>query len=82
MSNKNRFGQYAVLLPEAPTKSEIFASEELVRFFSKATGEVLAIIKENSKEFSSFSGKYLSVGDTALFKQSGEVLTAEGANDR
>ena len=65
--NKSTIKQYAVLLPELPTKSEMFAGEELVRFFKQATGEVLAVIKENSKGFSSFSGKYLSVGDTVLF---------------
>ena len=57
-NNKNSFGQYAILLPETPTKSEIFASEELVRFFEQATNEVLAVIKENSKEFFAFSGNF------------------------
>lgn len=74
------FGQYAVLLPKTPTKSEIFASEEFVRFFEKATGEVLGVIYENSKEFSQFNGKYFSIGNTEFFKQSGEVLTAENMN--
>jgi len=78
--SKKCFGQYAVLLPETPTKSEVFASEELVRFFEQATNEVLVVIKENSKEFFAFSGKYFSIGNTALFKQSGEILTLENMN--
>ena len=78
--SKNVFGQYAVLLPETPTKSEIFASEELVRFFEESTGEVLAVFNENSKEFSLFNGKYLSIGNTNLFKASGELLTVEKMN--
>ena len=73
-------GQYAVLLPESPTKSEIFASEELVRFFQQATGVVLCVIQENSQEFFAFDGKYFSVGNTALFAQCGECLTAENMN--
>lgn len=78
--NTNRFGQYVVLLPETPKKSEIFASEELVRFFEQATGEVLAVIKENSKEFFAYQGKYFSIGDTELYKRNGEVLTAKNMN--
>lgn len=78
--DKSTIKQYAVLLPEVPTKSEIFAGEELVRFFEQATGVVLCVIKENSKEFSVFNGKYFSIGNTALFQQSGEVLTVEKMN--
>ena len=77
---KNGIGQYAVLLPESPTKSEIFASEEFVRFFEQATGVVLCVIRENSEECSAFRGSYFAIGNTALFAQSGEVLTAENMN--
>ena len=73
-------GQYAILLPECPTKSEIFASEELIRFVQQATGAVLCVIRENTQEASAFGGKYFSIGNTALFQRSGEVLTAENMN--
>lgn len=77
---KKKSEQYAILLPQNPTKSEIFASEELVRFFHQATGVVLAVLQENSEEYLSYRGNYFSIGNTALFKKSGEVLTAENMN--
>ena len=77
---KSGIGQYAVLLPASPTKSEIFASEELVRFFEQATGVALCVVNEQSQAFSAFGGKYFSIGNTDLFAQSGEKLTAESMN--
>lgn len=79
-NSKNGFGQYAILLPKEPTKSEIFAGEELARFFQEATGSALEAVKEGSEEFARFNGNYLSIGNTFLFKQSGEVLTRENMN--
>ena len=81
MSNCNKkIGQYAILLPENPTKSELFASSELVEFFKQATGETLEVVKENDVCKADKNIKYFSIGNTFLFKEIGEVLTAEKMN--
>lgn len=63
--------EYKVLLPINASSSEQFAANELVYFIWQATGEQLPITTELS------GGKYLSLGNTALFEKSGDVLLHE-----
>ena len=53
--------KYFILIPEAASKNEIFAAEELQLFVKEATGAELAICKENEADM---SGSFLSVGNT------------------
>ncbi len=78
--NQKNLEQYAVLLPKNPTKSEVFASNELITFFKKATGVTLQVLKERSEEFFAYNGNFFSIGNTDLFKESGEFITAEKMN--
>lgn len=63
--------KYQILLSNNPTDSERFAAGELAYFIKQATGEELLITTEISGD------KYLSLGNTALFEKSGEVLLKE-----
>lgn len=57
--------KYVIVVPDAATKNELFAADELALFIKEASGANLPIVKEseNTCEF------YLSVGATNLAKE-------------
>ena len=61
---------YKVVIPAAAEQMETYAAQELVGFLQQASGVRLAVVTDDQVE-EDFSGKYISVGDTALFKMSG-----------
>lgn len=60
---------YKILLPAQATDTEKYASGELVSFFKQATGITLPVVTD--AETVDKDGKYLSIGDTTLFAESG-----------
>ena len=71
--------EYSILLPESPTASEKFASQELGNFFAEATGSVLNVLEDNGSVAS--DGKYLAIGDTSLYRESGIEMDASELSD-
>lgn len=66
---KNGTTEYKILVPELTTFTT-FARDELVRFFSEATGIKLEVVSDESIAHTA-DGKYISLGDTNAFKTSG-----------
>ena len=64
---------YAILLPATPTANENKAAETVQKAF-KATGADIAIVQENGNEY--ISGKYISIGETALAKANVAITVA------
>ncbi len=60
---------YQIVLPETKTKELEFAAEELQYFFKLITGTDLTVISE--LEVTDTKGKYLSIGETKIAKESG-----------
>lgn len=61
---------YVVVIPENADDKTLYASQELVYFFREATGLKLKVVTDTNKIFKK-SSKYLSIGETTLFKQAG-----------
>ena len=71
---------YKILLPADATDTENYASGELVSFFKQATGITLPVVTD--AHGADKNGKYLSIGDTTLFEESGmSVSLAELGGD-
>ncbi len=63
---------YKIVLPTTPAGYEEYASTELQKYFEKATGVTLPIVKENQLSVSfSESSKYIVIGDTQIAKDKG-----------
>ena len=71
--------EYSILLPESPTASEKFASQELGNLCAEATGSVLNVLEDNGSVAS--DGKYLAIGDTSLYRESGIEMDASELSD-
>ena len=72
---------YRILLPASPTDTESYAAGELSFFFSEATGISIATVSDDSVDADK-NGKFLSIGDTELFEESGvEVSLSELGDD-
>jgi hypothetical protein len=69
--------KYQILLSENCSPSERFASKELSQFFQMATGVRLNTLEEKKGERLEQDCRYISIGDTALFKATNEVLDYE-----
>ena len=77
---KNGSSDYKILVPADATDTEKYASGELLSFFKQATGITLPIVTDANG--ADKNGKYLSIGDTSLFEESGmEVSLAELGGD-
>lgn len=71
---KNGSTEYKILLPENATEVVEFAAQELTELVKKATGASLTSVID-CKNLP--SGKYISLGDTSLLKDSGMCITHE-----
>lgn len=66
--------EYKVLLPENSTTVEVYASGEFQTFFYEATGIAIDIVNEKAGE--TLTGKYVSIGNTELYQNTGIVFDA------
>ena len=67
---KNGTSEYKVIVPSALSTFTKYAADELVGFFKEATGVTLPVVS-NDELAHSASGKYISLGNTNMFKTSG-----------
>ncbi len=67
---ENNSSEYKIVLPKESTEWEQFAADELQLFFKQATSFELPIITDAGLEFSE-EDKFLSVGETSLYEESG-----------
>lgn len=75
---KHGVSPYKILIPADASEQLSFAAKDLQFFFSEATGITLEIVTEAED----VKGKYLSIGDTAVFRASGmQVSYEELGND-
>lgn len=79
---ENGKSEYIVVIPEQAKEKETFAKDELVDFFAKATGISLNVVDDSHVEYD-LTKKYISIGHTKLFENSGievsrEELTYDG----
>ena len=72
---KDGKSDYKILLPAVATDTENYASGELISFFKQATGISLPVVTDANGVDK--NGKYLSIGDTALFEESGMQVSLE-----
>lgn len=63
----NGNSDYIIVIPENATKNEIYASEELSYFLNLATGISFKVVNDTVTA----QRKYLSVGNTSFFRDSG-----------
>ena len=77
---QNGHCDYKILLPEMADNYLKTAASDFNLFFQKATGQSIAVVYDNKVDYN--SGKFISVGNTKLFKESGlvadESLTTSG----
>ena len=76
---KDGKSDYKILLSAQATETEKYASGELVSFFQQATGITLPVVTDDTQVDK--NGKYLSIGDTALFEQSGMKVPVSEVGD-
>ncbi len=67
---KDGASDYAIVIPENASDREIIASQELQFFFEDITGITLTILKDSEVPAFITDGKYISLGQTRLFKNS------------
>ena len=72
---KDGKSDYKILLPAVATDTENYASGELISFFKQATGISLPVVTDANGVDK--NGKYLSIGDTTLFEESGMQVSME-----
>ena len=70
---------YNIIVAEDATEAEIYAASELKKYVKEATGADLAIETDEGKTFDE-DKKYISVGDTAIFDNSGMTVSYEELN--
>lgn len=76
---KNGQSDYKILLSPDATDTEQYASGELVTFFKQATGITLPTVVDTGDMDK--NGKYLSIGDTSLFEESGMKVSLSEIGD-
>lgn len=81
---KNGTTEYKIVIPSENVSAELnIARDELVRLFKEATGVTLETVSDEGKSHDA-NGKYISLGDTSLYKSSGlnvdtKTLKKDGA---
>lgn len=58
--------EYKILIPNKPTQCMRYASEELKKYIFKASGIRMEVVREPQE-----AGKYISIGETEMYKNSG-----------
>ena len=70
---ENGSSEYKIVLPADATETEKFAASELALFFGDCVGKEPQTVYDDAVTVN-FKGKYLSVGDTSFYEQSGMTL--------
>ncbi len=65
---KDGQAQYTLVIPTEAKEHETLAADLIVEYYEKATGAKLNVITDNRAQA---NGRYVSLGDTTLFRQSG-----------
>ncbi len=74
---QNGVSDYTIIIPESSTNRSLgVAQKELQFFFKEATGIALPFERDNGRTHTA-NGKYISIGDTSLFRSSGITLDEE-----
>ncbi len=71
---RNGASEYDIMVPAVANEEIDFASEELVYFMEMATGVKLDVVTDQNYDA---DGKYISIGRTSLYAQSGFTAPAE-----
>lgn len=66
---KDGKSDYMIVIPEDPSHDVLFASNELILFFKEATGITLTYKYDTDLVYDS-NDKYLSIGDTTIYRNS------------
>lgn len=66
---------YKVVLEEDASAAEQWAANELITWVERSTGATLPLINDSALDNASTQEKYISIGDTALFDDSGITVT-------
>lgn len=66
--------EYCIAVPAIPTEIELYAAEELARYFEQAAGAPIEVRPDSGLEL---GGKYISVGNTALLRAGGVTVGEE-----
>lgn len=69
---------YSILLPVSPQPAETTAATELQNILGQVTGATVEVIAENRAKNVSTKGNFISVGDTALYRE--QDFKAENLN--
>ena len=72
----NNESEYVIVVPENAQEKELLARDELIDYFSRATGYKLMSITDKDLSFDEDS-KYISIGNTVIFEESGLSVTRE-----
>lgn len=73
--------EYQIVVPNRATRSDLFAAQELQLFVEEASGASLDIVSDYYVTFDE-DAKYVSIGDTRLYRSSGmkvDYLSAKSA---
>lgn len=71
--------EYKLVVPETLSTEILLAKDEMLRFFHEATGITLSVVTDAGKSHSD-SEKYISIGDTTLYKTSGLNVDKKALN--
>ncbi len=66
----NGESEYQIVVPNRATRSDLFAAQELKTFVEEASGASLEIVSDYYVTFDE-DAKYVSIGDTRLYRSSG-----------
>lgn len=70
----NGVSPYKIVIPEAADEATAFAGEEFKTLFQEATGAILPIVKDSQVQN---GDKYISIGQTTQWKESGLTVSEE-----
>ena len=76
---ENQKSDYDIIVAEDASEPELYAAKELKKYVKEATGVELAIVTDAGKDFDK-NKKYISVGDTKIFDNSGMTVSYEELN--
>ena len=76
---ENQQSNYSIVVSENASEAEVYAASELQKYVREATGTTLTITTDAGKTFDK-DKKYISVGDTTIFDNSGMTVSYEELN--
>ena len=76
---ENKTSDYVIVIPENATPTEKYAAKELNKYLKQATDVELSVVSDVDKRLDS-EKKYISIGDTQIYKDSGMTVGYEELN--